>query len=72
MTYQKLTVQWNEKESAAYFVNFIKAGFDKLNQVYWLKAFGGTYKFNPVNGEVRLFDGVEDRAVPGVEWSVTA
>ena len=70
-SYQKLMVEWNDGESASYYVNFATAGFEKMGLFYWLKSFSGTYRFHCGDKHVTLDTGVEVRPITVKSWSVS-
>lgn len=70
MTYPKLFVKWNERESASYYINQITAGWNKSKLEYWLKSFSGIYTFNTKTRAVTLDTGTEIRNIEVMEWSI--
>ena len=72
MSNQKLLrVQWNEKESANYYVD--KDEYSKAHEFhdhFSLDSFCGVYRFHKANGQVTLFDGVRVREVKVIDWQI--
>ena len=65
-----LYVEWNNGESATYFVD--KDQYSKASRItpssIILQAYEGTYTFDETSGEIKLFTGVETKPAKAKRW----